>query len=161
MATSVIKLEPIRMGSLISTSQTAALAPGQKYMPPNMRAEPQQVKVDLSVNNFPCLGTTPKVKTAWGKHTIQLTQSIEPPIPVTVDPVSNALTRQNMKEKLKEQLRQAELDDEESQKPREEDPLKMTRAELLSDGWAILSLKSVKEVIERLNTPITSQPFED
>ena len=40
----------------------------------------------------------------------------------------------------------------ERQKPREEDPNKMTREELLADGWVILSLKSADEVRLRLNS---------
>jgi hypothetical protein len=55
---------------------------------------------------------------------------------------------------IKEQIRQAELEEEERQKPKEDDPLKMTREELLASGWAILSLKSAPEVRLRLNTRV-------
>jgi hypothetical protein len=53
---------------------------------------------------------------------------------------------------IKEQIRQAELEEEERQKPKEDDPLKMTREELIADGWTILPLKSAHEARLRLNT---------
>jgi hypothetical protein len=138
MANPVIKLEPIRMGSLVSGSSAAA--PGQKYLPPNLRTEAVPQKVDLSADNFPSLGTTLKKATPWAKASVTPGASI----PATIDTT--------LKDKIKEQIRQAELEEEERQKPREDDPLKMTREELIADGWTILSLKSAPEARIRLNT---------
>ena len=57
-----------------------------------------------------------------------------------------------MNDKIKDIIRQTELEELERQKPREEDPNKTTREELLADGWVILSLKSADEVRLRLNS---------
>jgi len=137
MATPVIKLEPIRMGSLVSGS--SAVAPGQKYLPPNMRTDTGPQKIDLTVDNFPSLGAVTKKAQPWTKP---LSSPLASPAPVD----------STLKDKIKEQIRQAELQEEERQKPREEDPLKMTRDELIADGWTILSLKSAHEARIRLNT---------
>ena len=155
MANPVIKLEPIRMGSLVSDSST--VASGQKYLPPNLRTETGPQKVDLSADNFPSLGTTSKKVQPWARPMAlpmaSPMASLEPvPAPASID-----IT---LKDKIKEQIRQAELEEEERQKPREEDPLKMTREELIADGWTILSLKSAPEARMRLNTR-ASQAYVD
>lgn len=142
MANPVIKLEPIRMGSLVSGSSSAA---GQKYLPPNMRTETGPQKIDLSADNFPSLGTTSKKVQPWARRMASLE-----PMP-SLEPLASPVDT-TLKDKIKEQIRQAELEEEERQKPREEDPLKMTREELIADGWTILSLKSAHEARMRLNT---------
>jgi len=139
MANPVIKLEPIRMGSLVSGS--SAVAAGQKYLPPNLRTETVSQKVDLSADNFPSLGMVTKRAQPWARACVT---PIDSSIPATIDTT--------LKDKIKEQIRQAELEEEERQKPREDDPLKMTREELIADGWTILSLKSAPEARIRLNT---------
>ena len=159
MATPVIKLEPVRMGSISSPSSTVA---AQKYVPPNMRtgstlqAESTPVKIDLGINQFPTLGSAPKKAASWGKHAIKtaLETVVETPSAVAEESPSP----QNMKDKIKEQIRQAELKEEQKLKPKEEDPYKMTREELIEAGWSILSLKAteVKESVFRLNTLMTT-----
>jgi hypothetical protein len=141
MANPVIKLEPIRMGSLVSGS--SAVASGQKYLPPNLRTDTVTQKVDLSADNFPSLGMVIKKKQPWARASVK---PMDSSIPGTIDTT--------LKDKIKEQIRQAELEEEERQKPREEDPLKMTREELIADGWTILSLKSASEARIRLNTRV-------
>lgn len=141
MANPTIKLQPIRMGSLISGS--SAVGSSQKYLPPNMRTETVPQKIDLTADNFPSLGSVPKRAQSWAKPVVVASPaSIVSLVPVDI----------TLKDKIKEQIRQAELEEEERQKPREEDPLKMTREELIADGWTILSLKSAPEARIRLNT---------
>jgi len=147
MANPVIKLEPIRMGSLMSDSSGAM--PNQKYVPPNLRTDTASQKIDLSADNFPSLGAAPKMAQPWA------TVSVTPECMTTP-----AVIETTLKDKIKEQIRQAELEEEERQKPREEDPLKMTREELIADGWTILSLKSAHEARIRLNT-IASPAYVD
>ena len=152
MATPVIKLEPVRMGSLVATS--SPLAGGKKYLAPNMRTNSTEpVKIDLGVKNFPSLGSAPKKISGWGKHIVNIAPVVEDVIPISTRPDTNT-----MKDKIKEQIRQAELEEEERQKPKQEDPEKMTREELLASGWAILSLKSesVRLAAWNLNTPFTA-----
>jgi hypothetical protein len=139
MANPVIKLEPIRMGSLMSDSSGAM--PNHKYVPPNLRTDTVSQKIDLSADNFPSLGAAPKKAQPWATASVTL-ESMPTP----------AVIETTLKDKIKEQIRQAELEEEERQKPREEDPLKMTREELIADGWTILSLKSAPEARIRLNT---------
>ena len=141
MAKPVIKLEPIRMGSLVSDS--SGVTPGQKYLPPNMRTDTATQKIDLSADNFPSLGAAPKKAQPWAKVNVTLE-----PTPIA----THVGIDTTLKDMIKEQIRQAELEEEERQKPREEDPLKMTREELIADGWTILSLKSAPEARIRLNT---------
>jgi hypothetical protein len=155
MATPVIKLEPIRMGSLVGNS--LPLAPGQKYLPPGMRSKSSDtgpVKVDLGVDNFPTLGSTPKKTGGWGNHVIK-SSPLASSVPDVAIHAPESPISENMKDKIKEHIRQAQLEEEERQKPREEDPYKMTREELLMDGWAILSLnkEEVRQVRWRMNTP--------
>lgn len=154
MATPVIKLEPIRMGSLLAPASTSV---GQKYVAPSKRngvEDTGPIKVDLGVGNFPTLGSVPKKTAGWGKHVVKVSPEPSPePSPVTE---FEALPKpETMKDKIKEQIRQAEL---EEQKPREEDPYKMTREELVADGWAVLSMKpeDVRDTVWRLNEPITA-----
>jgi len=161
MATPVIKLEPVRMGSITNSTQA------QKYLPPNMRgSDTGPVKVDLGVDNFPTLGSAPK-RVVWGNHVVKsLAKPLATPKPLAMaapkpTPVPNPEPKPdipNMMEKIKEHIRQAELEEEERQKPKEENPYKMTREELLQDGWAVLSLSknAVNESMWRINTPITS-----
>ena len=158
MDTPPIKLQPIRMGSLVSSS--SPLAPGQKYIPPKMRKDDLPQVVDLGVKHFPTLGSCVKKINTWGKHVIQTVEEVKiHPISdeTFVSTASDILT---MKDKIKEQIRQAQLQEEERQKPRVEDPEKMTREELLACGWAVLSLKpeSVREAAWRLNTPFRASP---
>jgi len=154
MATPVIKLEPIRMGSLLATSSSA----GQKYIAPGRRGAVEEtgpIKVDLGVDNFPTLGSAPKKVSGWGKHTVKATAPVE--LSDTVSLPEPSKVSDTMRDKIKEQIRQTELEEEERKKPKEDDPYKMTRAELLEGGWAILSLKpeSVREAVWRLNVPFT------
>jgi hypothetical protein len=151
MATPVIKLEPVRMGSLLSGSSSTG-GVGQKYVPPNLRTETGEIKIDLGIQNFPTLGAAPKKAAAWGKMVtkVSVPMAAAAPVPVaTHAPVDGPTT---LKDMIKEQIRQAELEEEERQKPKEEDPYKMTREELIANGWTILSLKSAPEVRLRLNT---------
>lgn len=154
MANPVIKLEPMRMGS-INSAGTASVDVSQKYLPPNMRGEVATgpIKVDLSVDNFPTLGSAPKKVVGWGKHVIKSSPLAIPNTTITIE--SEATLPQNMKDKIKEQIRQTELEEEQKQKPREEDPYKMTYNELLEGGWEVLPLnaESVKQAKWRLNTP--------
>jgi len=154
MATPVIKLQPIRMGSLISSEPTVA---GQKYVPPNMRTDTGPIKVDLGVNNFPCLGAAPR-KSLWGKSLPVTAAPVSTAAVVTEAPVATATLaepKHTLKNMIEEQIRQAQLEEEERQKPKEEDPLKMTREELLADGWVILPLSSAHEARLRLNTIVS------
>jgi hypothetical protein len=108
-----------------------------------MRTETVPQKIDLTADNFPSLGSVPKRAQSWAKPVVVASPaSIVSLVPVDI----------TLKDKIKEQIRQAELEEEERQKPREEDPLKMTREELIADGWTILSLKSAPEARIRLNT---------
>lgn len=154
MASHVIKLEPIRMGSLVS-NQTAALARGQKYLPPNMRAETGPIKVDLGVQNFPSLSASPKKASPWEKMVTKMSSDVN-----VIAAIPSATDEPTLKDMIKEQIRQAELEEEERQKPKEDNPYKMTREQLLADGWAILPLNSAAEVRMRLNTT-TSPAYED
>jgi hypothetical protein len=154
MATPVIKLEPIRMGSLVATS--SPLSPGQKYIAPGKRSgldEAVPIKVNLGVDNFPTLGSVPKKAVGWGKHVIKTAPVNDAPPATDVE----VLLPPTMRDKIKEQIRQAELEEEEKQKPREDDPYKMTREELLAGGWAVLSMKPecVMKARLSLNTPFT------
>jgi len=118
------------------------------------------MKIDLGVQNFPCLGGAPKKAAAWGKMaakvatpvTMAVATPVPAPVPMAVAVATPMPMPSTLKDMIKEQIRQAELEEEERQKPREDDPLKMTREELLADGWTILSLKSAPEVRQRLNT---------
>lgn len=151
MATPAIKLEPIKMGSLINGATSGATSGGTsaKYLPPNARPASEKVSIDLGVNNFPCLGVIPKKTGSWGKHVV-----ITKPRDVVQEEPLEKVRVVNMSDKIKDQLRQEELLEEEKKKPREEDPLKMTREELLQDGWAILSMsqESLKGCMGRLNS---------
>ena len=154
MATPVIKLEPVRMGSLMN-SGSSPLAPGQKYLPPNMRgttADTGPVTIDLGANSFPTLGSAPKKAVGWGKHVVKIMPAPPDKIPTVPLPDPSKVS-ENMRDKIKGQIR---MEEEQRQKPREENPYKMTREELLADGWAVLSMagENVKEVIGRLNTPL-------
>ena len=142
MATPVIKLQPIRMGDLMNTS-----SPSTSYLPPHLRGatvKDEVATVGDDAINFPSLGTAPKKTSAWKEaiHTSTVTAEI-PVVQATVP---------TMNDKIKDIIRQTELEELERQKPREEDPNKMTREELLADGWVILSLKSADEVRLRLNS---------
>jgi hypothetical protein len=164
MATDTIKLEPVRMGSLTSASTSSTI--GQKYLAPNKRSADNSgpVAINLGVDNFPTLGSAVKKLIGWGKHVVKVapipsvtaTTSSEPPI------VAGKETPRNMKDKIKEQILQAEL---EEQRPKEENPYRMTREELVADGWAVLSLNAeeVNKVRWRLNMPnsIASLSYED
>ena len=154
MANPVIKLEPIRMGSLVSDASAAG--PGQKYVPPNLRTDTGPIKIDLDVHNFPCLGAAPRKTGIWGKIAVKPVPMASP-VPTAspmASPTPKPVDEPNMKDMIKEQIRQAELEEEERQKPKEEDPLKMTREELLADGWVILPLNSANEARLRLNTRV-------
>jgi hypothetical protein len=115
----------------IRMAEIASVGSNQKYVSPSMRKE-QPAKVDLGGMNFPSLAAPPQVKKVAPEN--------------------------NMKDKIKENIRIAELEEEQRQKPREEDPYKMTRKELLDDGWTILSLKSAKDIAKNFTI---SPPFGD
>ena len=93
------------------------------YKPPNKRltkpgAKPELPEtLDFSDQNFPSLGQ------------VQL--------PTT--------KRENLSEIIKEKIRLEELLEKEKLKEREVDHRKMTREDLLADGWAILPLKGLEQ----------------
>ena len=89
------------------------------YKPPNKRSSKSELpeKLDFSDQNFPSLGQV-KLRTA---------------------------TRENLSEIIKEKIRLEELLEKEKLKEREVDHKKMTREELLADGWAILTLKGLEQ----------------
>jgi hypothetical protein len=141
MATPVIKLAPIRMGDLMSTSSSTS------YVPPHLRGtivKDEIATVGDDAVNFPSLGIAPRKASGW-KQAVH-TEPVIAEIPVV------QATVPTMNDKIKDIIRQTELEELERQKPREEDPNKMTREELLADGWVILSLKSADEVRLRLNS---------
>lgn len=146
MAAPVIKLEPIRMGDLLKTSSSSS-----GYVAPHLRvgtAKKEDVIVGNNVTSFPALGSVlQKNVSAWK----QVVHKAPVETPVITEP-SVVRTIPTMNDKIKEIIHQSELEVLERQKPREEDPEKMTREELLADGWIFLSLKSVNEARLRLNT---------
>jgi hypothetical protein len=93
------------------------------YKPPSKRvakpgAKPELPEtLDFSDQNFPSLG---QVQLATTK-------------------------RENLSEKIKEQIRLEDLLNKEKLKEREIDHRKMTHEELLADGWAILPLKGLEQ----------------
>lgn len=119
----------IKLEPIRMSNITSSAPIAQKYISPSLRTD-TPAKVDLGVKNFPSLGQTTVV---WGKQT----------------------DAPKMNDMIKEQIRHAELEEELRQKPKEEDPYKMTRQERLDDGWAILSLKSARDIAK--NSTI-SQP---
>ena len=147
MANPVIKLAPIRMVEL-----TAASGQASAYLPPHLRTaivKPEVATVGNDAVNFPALGTAPKKPPAW-KQVIYKAQE-----PLVQETVAEVVPKEpTMNDKIKDLIHQAALEEEERQKPKEEDPLKMTREELLADGWVILSLKSANEARLRLNTKV-------
>ena len=89
------------------------------YKPPNKRVTKAELPetLDFSDQNFPSLGQV-KLTTA---------------------------TRENLSEIIKERIRLEEILEKEKLKEREIDHKKMTREELLADGWAILPLKGLEQ----------------
>lgn len=152
MANPVIKLAPIRMVEL-----TAASGQASAYLPPHLRTavvKPEVATVGNDAINFPALGTAPKKSPGW-KQVIY--KAKEPLVKETLvqETITEVVTKEpTMNDKIKDLIHQAALEEEERQKPKEDDPLKMTREELLADGWVILSLKSANEARLRLNTKV-------
>ena len=124
MAT-VMKLEPIRMGDLLKSSEPA----GSKYIPPSRRGTEQTDKLDMGDKNFPSLGPATKKISAWGK-------TAEPSTPVKTGP--------SLSDKIKEKLRLDALEEEERTRVPESDVWKMTRGQLQAGGWDILNLGETK-----------------
>ena len=155
MATPVIKLEPICMGSLIGKAPATSPAPAsQKYVRPGIRVENAPVALDFGATNFPSLGATPKMVASWQKSCVKI-----PSLPN----VEEQTTSLSLKDVVKEQIRQAEIEEERKKKAKEEDPEKMSDEERLADGWASLPLsrQSVNDCKIRLNTPIAFPAYED
>jgi len=143
MAAPVIKLEPIRMGDLLKKTSSSG------YLPPHLRVGSAKEEVAIVGNNatsFPALGTLQEKNMSAWKQVIYKAP-VEPSI--TEPPVEAIST---MNDKIKSLIRQSELEELARQKPREEDPEKMTREELLEDGWVFLSLKDANEARLRLNS---------
>lgn len=154
MATPVIKLEPICMGSLIGKAPPAPSA-SQKYVRPGIRLENAPVALDFDATNFPSLGATPKMVANWQKSSVKL-----PSLPNAVEEQVSVLS---IKDVVKEQIRQAEIEEERKKRAKEEDPEKMTDEERIADGWAILPLskQSVNDCKFRLNTPTAFPAYQD
>lgn len=143
MAAPVIKLEPIRMGDLINTSSSSS-----GYVAPHLRVgttKKEDAIVGNNVTSFPALGTVQQKNVSTWKQVVHKA-------PVETPVVTEPSVVRTMNDKIKQIIHQSELEELERQKPREEDPEKMTREELLADGWVFLSLKSANEARLRLNS---------
>jgi hypothetical protein len=140
MAAPVIKLEPIRMGDLLKTTSSSG------YVAPHLRvgtAKKEEVIVGNNVTSFPALGTVQQKNVSMWKQVVHKTpEVVEAPV----------IQTSRMNDKIKEIIHQSELEELKRQKPREEDPEKMTREELLEDGWVFLSLKDANKARLRLNS---------
>lgn len=142
MAAPVIKLEPIRMGDLLKTTSSTG------YIAPHLRvgtAKKEEIIVGNNVNSFPTLETVQQKNVSMWKQVVH-----KAPVEPSTEPSVEAISTMN--DKIKDLMRQSELEELERQKPREEDPEKMTREELLADGWVFLSLKTANEARLRLNS---------
>ena len=141
MAANGITLKPVRMGDLVNSgtnSSATAVPHGGKYTPPSRRqnseqsSEPRSGKVDMSEENFPTLGSTPKKAPVWGKNVAKVAEPI--------------VTGPSLSDKIKEKLRLDAIAEEERVRGGEMDVWKMTPAQLEAEGWVCLPLKSSKNV---------------
>ena len=128
MAANGITVKPMRLTELPPPKKVVG-----KYAPPSKRSkdEPPVIKVEFDDKNFPSLGT----------KAISSVSSEESP-------------RGMLLEKIKERIRLDLLADEEKAKNPEHSYKKMSRAELIADGWSILSLASAKEIMLRPVDPM-------
>ena len=128
MAANGITVKPMRLTELPPLKNVVG-----KYAPPSKRTkdEPPIIKVDFDDKNFPSLG----------KNTISSVSPEENPRGILLD-------------KIKERIRLDLLAEEEKAKNPEASYKKMSRAELIADGWAILSLASAKEIMLRPVDPM-------
>ena len=136
MAANGITLKPVRMGDLV----TSGTKPGGKYVPPSRRQNPEEsmahatAEINMSEENFPTLGSTPKKAPVWGKNTVK-TSSTEP---MAIGP--------SLSDKIKEKLRLDAIAEEERVRGGETDVWKMTPSQLEAEGWICLPLKSSRNV---------------
>ena len=128
MAANGITVKPVRLTELPPPKKV-----GGKYAPPSKRSkdEPPVLKVDFDDKNFPSLGT----------KTISSVSSEESPKGMLLN-------------KIKERIRLDLLAEEEKAKNPDRNHKKMSRAELIADGWAILSLASAKEIMSKPVDPM-------
>jgi len=146
MAANGITLKPVRMGDLV----TSGTKPGGKYVPPSRRQNPEEsmapatAEINMSEENFPTLGSTPKKAPVWGKNTVK-TSSIEPKAiePKAIEPKAIG---PSLSDKIKEKLRLDAIAEEERVRGGETDVWKMTPAQLEAEGWICLPLKSSRNV---------------
>ena len=122
-----IKLNPIKMTDL--KPPTEPLKKG--YVPPNLRGgraagTKAEIPKNLDGMNFPDLGIAAPVQK----------------------------TMPDFKKVVFDQIEREQLDEIERNRVKETDTSKMTRDELIVDGWAILSLErpAIIEAVYRLNT---------
>lgn len=143
MAANGIKLAPMRMGDLVSSSTPK---PVSKYMPPSRRpgsdgkAAPLVEKIDMTDQNFPSLGSVPVKVSGWGKHVVSKAE-----VAVSVVEVER-MKKETLSDKIKEKIRLDAIAEELGAKRVELDPWKMTDAQLENAGWVRLRLGSAKDI---------------
>jgi hypothetical protein len=118
MAANGIKLTPMRMGDLVSsTTQKVA----SKYLPPSKRSSSVQVveNIDMSDKNFPSLCHVP---------------------------VKVIEKKESLSDKIKEKIRVDAITEELSANKEELDPWKMNDTELAVAGWVRLHLNSARDI---------------
>jgi hypothetical protein len=143
MAANGIKLTPMRMGDLVSSSSQK---PVSKYMPPSRRpgsdgkVPPLVEKIDMTDQNFPSLGSVPVKAAGWGKHVVA--KPVEASTVVEVEVVK----KDTLSDKIKEKIRLDAIAEELGVSKKKLDPWNMTDAELANAGWARLRLSSAKDI---------------
>ena len=149
MAANGIKLAPMRMGDLVSSSTPK---PVSKYMPPSRRpgsdgkAAPLVEKIDMTESSFPSLGSVPVKASSWGKHVVSKPVQVPVPVEVAVPVEVEQIKKETLSDKIKEKIRLDAIAEELGAKRQELDPWNMTDAQLSNAGWMRLRLSSAKDI---------------
>lgn len=149
MAANGIKLAPMRMGDLVSSSTPK---PVSKYMPPSRRpgsdgkAPPLVEKIDMTESSFPSLGSVPVKASSWGKHVVSKPVQVPVPVEVAVPVEVEQIKKETLSDKIKEKLRLDAIAEELGTRKKQLDPSNMSDEQLEKAGWMRLRLSSAKDI---------------
>jgi hypothetical protein len=140
-------LQPIRLADLPAAPAAPKTTPGA-YVPPSLRkaeeaAKPATLNID-DARAFPTFA-------APGRPA---------PVAAAALPASALNFKKTIEERIVKDVEEAAA----LAKPKEEDPLKMTREELVAEGWTVLDRRPPggrRELADRFHALLASQPPED